>query len=585
MEVLPLENASDTNNSFCYEDLDYCVESTLYRKIMGSVIFVAIWPFVVLDIKYFPLGRPAAALLGATLMVLLVVVPQDQVYIILGERGNLQTLALLVGMMLLSYYYDREGILDRLSLYIFGRNKPFKYVLWKVCILSAVLSAMITNDATCVVLTPLLLTEHLKQNRPKKEYAPLLLGIATSANIGSASTFFGNPQNAFIASNSRGQVSLLIFFLTTLPAAILGIILSIVVLYLCYFRTIWPRRDRRRMREGINSTNPGINSTNPGTVDKVSQSLAESCREFSQSFDHNTDPNTSSKIAEERGQIYASGQGSEAQDGGGGGDGSAHGISDEDCGGGNDGSGIGNSEGSSHVQTPAAAATKSSWEKWKKRIFVVWLVAVTVIVIALLAVPPPPVVSVEFNLGLVPVGAAVATMFIDTCLNRKYAYDAIIKVDWTMILMFVGLFIWLAGFQNTLFPRSALELVREYMDLSTVQGVLFFAVFVAVGSNVLSNVPLVILVVDQLFSFRCGEGTCTGQLTGVLLAWVSTVAGNFTLIGSIANLIVAEKARSVTKYRLGFLEYLKFGFVSTMLVMFAGLPVVYFTGNNVHISI
>ena len=176
------------------------------------------------------------------------------------------------------------------------------------------------------------------------------------------------------------------------------------------------------------------------------------------------------------------------------------------------------------------------------------------------------------------------TMLVDTIINKKYALDAMMKVDWTMVLLFMGLFVWLAGFQNTLFPKLALDFVSGHMDLNTVQGVLFFAVFIAVGSNILSNVPLVILVVDQLFSFQCGDGECTGQLTGVLLAWVSTIAGNFTLIGSIANLIVAEKARTVTGYRLGFWEYLKFGLCSTTVVLFAGLPIVYFVGSNVHIK-
>ena len=204
-------------------------------KSWGTIIFVLVWPFIVLDIKQFPLGRPAAALVGAVLMVLFVVVPQDQVYVILGDRGNLQTLFLLVVMMLLSYYSDREGVLQYITLWIFGKNRAFKHVLWKVCVLSAVLSAIITNDATCLVLTPLLLAEHIKQDRPKTEYPPLLLGIATSSNIGSASMFFGNPQNAFIAANSRGQVSLLIFFITTLPAAMLGLAISVSLLYMCYY--------------------------------------------------------------------------------------------------------------------------------------------------------------------------------------------------------------------------------------------------------------------------------------------------------------------------------------------------------------
>ena len=98
-------------------------------------------------------------------------------------------------------------MLQVIALWIFGNEKPFKYVLWKICVLSAILSAIITNDANCLVVTPLILKEHMKQGRPHREIAPLLLGIATSSNIGSAATFFGNPQNAFIAANSQGEVS------------------------------------------------------------------------------------------------------------------------------------------------------------------------------------------------------------------------------------------------------------------------------------------------------------------------------------------------------------------------------------------
>lgn len=607
---LLLENDSNaSNNSICYPEIDYCVESTIYRKVLGTIIFLVVWPFIVLDIKKFPLGRPAAALVGATLMVMFSVVPQRQVYIILGNKENLQTLFLLFGMMLLSYYYDREGILSFISLYIFGKDKPFKHVLWKVCVLSAVLSAIITNDATCVVLTPLLLKEHAKQERSKKEYAPLLLGIATSANIGSASTFFGNPQNAFIASNSQGQVSLFIFFITNLPAAVLGMVISVLVLYFCYFRTVWPKRDISSMPDGGTRNikgSKGKKSDPPKAETSVHLSLADSRREFSLSYDQSDNPEASSQIAKERSELHVSMQNDVSVD-------RAVNSSSHDHTYGSVASisyprarnsnmsnkciqKCGSSplrENSSKIALPELPdqenqippKSRCSIKLWRKRIFVIWLIVVTGIVIILLAIPPPPVVHVDFNLGLVPVGATVLTMLVDTIVNKKYAFDAMVKVDWTMLLMFMGLFIWLAGFQNTLFPKSALDFVHMYMDLNTVQGVLFFTVFVTFGSNVFSNVPLVILIVERLSKFRCGDNNCTSQLTGVLLAWVSTIAGNFTLIGSIANLIVAEKARIETGYRLNFLEYLKFGFCSTILVLFAGLPIVYFAGDNVSINV
>ena len=220
---------------------------------------------------------------------------------------------------------------------------------------------------------------------------------------------------------------------------------------------------------------------------------------------------------------------------------------------------------------------------WRQKATWVWLLFITGVLLVLLAVPPPPTVSVDFNLGLVPCGCAVLTMIFDTIINRKYAFDAMVKIDWTVILLFIGFFLWLGGFENTHFPRDAFYLMRPYMDLYTVHGIIVFTLFVIIGSNLLSNVPLVILIVDQLFNFKCGSENCSGQLVGVLLAWVSTIAGNFTLLGSVANLIVAEKGFQVADYKLTFWTYFKFGFVSTLVVLFVGLPVVFFPGDNIKI--
>ena len=245
-------NISNINNATRGCPYDYCVEDTIYRKVDGTLIFLVVWPFIVQDIKYFPIGRPAATLLGATLIVVFSITPQGQVYRVQGDKGNLQTICLLIGMMALPYYYVQEGLLWIITLWIFGKKKQFRHVLWKVCILSAILSAFITNDATCVVITPLLLTEHKKKNRPESEIAPLELSIATSANIGSASTFFGNPQNAYIASNAG--LSLLIFFITSLPAAIIGLALNTTLLYIIYYKVVFGKTVHFNVNEDRNTT-------------------------------------------------------------------------------------------------------------------------------------------------------------------------------------------------------------------------------------------------------------------------------------------------------------------------------------------
>ena len=77
-----------------------------------------------------------------------------------------------------------------------------------------------------LVITPLILSEFVKKKRNKKELLPLCLGIATSANIGSAATIFGNPQNAFIASVTG--VSLLDFIIAELPSALFGLSIGLL---------------------------------------------------------------------------------------------------------------------------------------------------------------------------------------------------------------------------------------------------------------------------------------------------------------------------------------------------------------------
>ncbi len=657
MEDLDADNRSNWTNltCSCEDDVNFAVP-LLYRQIVGSLIFVIVWPFIAFDVqKYYPLSRPAAALIGATFMVMFLLIPIHQAFDVIGDKGNLQTICLLIGMMLLSYYYDREGLLRIIALWIFGNNKPFRHILWKVCVGSAVLSAIITNDATCIVITPLILSEHMKQERSKKEYAPLLIGIATSANIGSAATFFGNPQNAFIAANSQGEVSLLTFFATGLPAAILGMCLSLAILYGIYFRVIFSKPRAGNGEEGHAETElppDRLGVLTPQIVLDHGDSIAISREELARSYDHSEHPHTSSQMARERARLYQTDSTS--------GSipasrsryslpGNKYGALETDFSfkasvsnpnlsyyqsSGTDRSGMSGatsprmmsprSTRRNYTHSPIARGmarndsiervgsplpdlpedrtisgehtdeeeeekvveVTSIWNRtWQSKLFIVWLIGITVVLVVLLAIPGPPTTSLDFNLGLVPLGCAILTMLVDTTLNKKYAYDAITKIDWPVILMFMGLFVWLQGFENTDFPDDAFNLIRDHMDLSTVQGVILFTVFITVGSNILSNVPLVIVIIEQIDNFRCGDRdeTCSIRLVGVLLAWVSTVAGNFTLIGSVANLIVAEKARSCANYPLTFFEYLKFGFISTLVVLFAGLPIVYFAGNNISI--
>ena len=585
---------------------------TLYTKIVGTFLFVIVWPFIVfLDLKIFPLSRAAAALFGAVMMVVFQIVTQEGVYKIEGDKPQLQTVFLLVGMMMLSYYYDREGLLRVVMLKIFGQNKPFHTILWKVCLMSALLSGFITNDAACVVITPLLLSEFVKQGRDIREMLPLCLGIATSANIGSAATFFGNPQNAYIASQAK--INLLQFLIAEFPAALIGLVINVLLLYL--FLGIGSLCEKVKNRSITGEREPLIT---PDNIDNsLGTTMSEEREAFAQSYDRSCDPHATSQMSIEREVMFSrsksgnlhghfhSSQSTTSSE--------AHGQrpivpslhrfrhnSASNVGerrspyevrvSGSLPNGLHNSstiaktsldlhglteiteDGNEHVEEES---NENEPRTFGGKLFIIWLIVITFIMVILLAIPPS---VAEFNLGCIPLAASILTMLVDTILNQKYAYDVMLKIDWTVILMFMGLFVWLEGFQNTCFPFLAFNKLAPYMNLKTIEGVLLFSVFVMVGSNLLSNVPLVILIVNRLPGL-CGDEPCEGPLGGLLLAWISTIAGNFTLIGSIANLIVAEKARSSADYRVTFWGYLKFGFPSTLVIIYACLPIVYYMGK------
>ncbi|KAL5509320.1 hypothetical protein EMCRGX_G004662 [Ephydatia muelleri] len=584
------------NTSFLQFGCTTCPKETTYRTVMGTLGLFIIWPFVVFDMKFFPLGRPAAALAGAAFMVIFTVEPPSQVFGVVGSKGSLQTIFLLLGMMLLSYYYDREGVLRIVALRIFGKNKPFKTILWKVMLLSACLAALITNDATSLLMSPLVLSEHIKQKRSKRELVPLLLGICTSANIGSASTFFGNPQNAYIAANSLGKISLFVFFQTTLPAAVVSIAISIGMMYLLFFPEIFMKE-----KPGKNAENGNGNGAVEGDkelpkaietkMDGIGMmTLAGSREDMARGYDGSADPNITSQVTHEKDVMYQV------------------------------------KRSTSHLSIPAAAGvprsksmehpqivltvvdvksngdangkpkeTEPAVEEivvdvvkvrgimertWREKVFLCILVTISVLVIILLAIPPPPTVTADFNLGIVPLGAGIILMVVDAGLNQKYAFDAIAKVDWGVLLMFMGLFNWLQGFQNTGIPRIIFLAVRQAMNLKSVGGVIFFSIFVVIGCQILSNVPMTILVVQQIANFVCTTGkceeSCSIPIVGLLLAWLTTLSGNITLLGSVTNLIVAEKARSIAGFRLSFFHHMRYGLVATPIIIFTGLPIVYF---------
>jgi len=125
------------------------------------------------------------------------------------------------------------------------------------------------------------------------------------------------------------------------------------------------------------------------------------------------------------------------------------------------------------------------------------------------------------------------------------------RIDWSVLLFFAGLFVVVEGLVRSGVPDALFRAMPLAAMGPGLGGLLKVAGVFLVGSNLVSNVPFILVVRGAL------KGLADPRLGWELLAMVSTFAGNLTLLGSVANIIVAEAGREVGG--MGFWEYLRVG--------------------------
>lgn len=101
-----------------------------------------------------------------------------------------------------------------------------------------------------------------------------------------------------------------------------------------------------------------------------------------------------------------------------------------------------------------------------------------------------------------------------------------------------------------------------------VQNTVVFTVVVSLLSNLVSNVPAVMLLRPVMSQFH------DPHAAWLLLSTASTLAGNLTITGSVANIIVVEKARSAV--HISFKDYLRVGTPITLLTLLFGVAWLHF---------
>ncbi len=386
------------------------------------------------------LDRAGIALVGAVLILLTGGLSLNQAV----SRASIdyKTLLLLFGLMIVVGFLRLSGFFQRLTILALKRIRGPKSLLAVTIILAGGLSAFLINDVVCVAMTPLVI--HLTR-RLRYDPVPFLIALATAANIGSASTITGNPQNIYIGSHSG--ISDVRFAMRLFPVAALGLLLNYVLVHCVY---------RSRLR--------AVPGTAAFGMDKP--------------------------VIEE---------------------------------------------------APPEAA--SSWLRWKS-------VVVTLATIVLFFTGWP--------LEYIALGAAAVLL-----VGRVKTHRAFGQVDWGLLVMFSGLFVVVHAFQIHVVNRWGIQHWHWLLDhpVGLLSGVAL------VLSNVVSNVPAVLLLEPILEAIHGAAARENGWLA---LAMSSTFAGNLTVLGSVANLIVVESAAR-EGVRVSLWEYCKVGIPLTLLTIGIGV--------------
>ncbi|MEH2050604.1 anion transporter [Nostoc sp.] len=156
---------------------------------------------------------------------------------------------------------------------------------------------------------------------------------------------------------------------------------------------------------------------------------------------------------------------------------------------------------------------------------------------------------IAFLIGIPPAQATLVAAGLLFITRRIKPQRVLNKVDWDLLVMFSGLFIVTAGVEKLGILNLFSGLVYTPLNILGITALL---------SNLVSNVPAVLLLQHLI--------PHPDTKTWLLLAAGSTLAGNLTLLGSVANLIVAEAVAKLG-HQLSFWEHLRFGLPLTVLTL------------------
>mmetsp|Transcript_8397 Transcript_8397/g.23267 ORF Transcript_8397/g.23267 Transcript_8397/m.23267 type:complete len:634 (-) Transcript_8397:793-2694(-) len=501
-----------------YTHVDKSGDFSLFGKWSTSIIYFAFWVFLMFPNWFWPIGRPGIALGGGLSMVVW--------RFILRETGHgpyfnaehviiMEPLFLLFGLMLTTIYIEKMevgGLFDKL------RESLDDPVNWKrsakIMAMSTIGSAAVMNDSVVLIFSGVVVDLCVRHKVANS--LPYLLSLATTANIGSALTMTGNPQNILIVSLAYDDIGWLEFaknmFLPTLAASLINAFLMFVY----YGSELFPGSS------GF-FENMGIMFAGNRTPEMLAQEHAYYARQAS------------------------------------------------------------NKEG-------AEEATTHGWSIWSK----IQAVVTALFLVFFAMGYDVCVVSIAAGCVLMCIAAYKRQHFDPRTENVQYDEDGnplppkktydmdgneiepeeeelvtesettLTEVDYGLLMLFIGQFLLIGSFDDTGVPQAFFNFTMGGCAEQMAEGacVYWFVMIVTVLSNIASNVP-VCQMLAATFPFA-------SPYEWLQVSFSATIAGNLTMLGSAANMIVAFQAAKVGDRTFTSERHFPFGIPSTLLCLYAG---------------
>ncbi|WP_425331122.1 SLC13 family permease [Clostridium aminobutyricum] len=160
------------------------------QLILSAVIFIVAYALIIWD----KIDRTIVALMGATLMILLNIISQQNAF----HHIDLNTIILLVSMMIIVMIVKRTGVFEYLAVSTvkIAKGEPIK-ILILLSLITGILSAFLDNVTTILLMLPVMLSiaKDLKINP-----IPFIISSVFASNVGGTATLIGDPPNIMIGS-------------------------------------------------------------------------------------------------------------------------------------------------------------------------------------------------------------------------------------------------------------------------------------------------------------------------------------------------------------------------------------------------